>query len=50
MIQLIQDAREWDVNNQDIFHIFIVSLKFLLQPGTCQQVFHTDSHVIYEME
>lgn len=50
MIQLIQDAREWDVNNQEIFHIFAVSLKFLSQSGICQQVFHTDPHVIYGME
>lgn len=50
MAQLIPDAREWDVNNQDIFHIFTVSQKIVLQWRVCQQVFHTDSHVIYEME
>jgi hypothetical protein len=50
MIRMIHDAREWDVNNLDIFHIFVVSLRFLLQWRICQQVFHTDPHVIYAME
>lgn len=50
MIQMMHDVREWVVNNQDIFHTFSVSLKFLLQWRICQQVFHTDPHVIYGME
>jgi len=46
MMRLIWDLREWDVNNQDVFHIFVVRLKFLLQWRIYQQVFHTDPHVI----
>jgi hypothetical protein len=30
MIRMTQNGREWEVNNQDIFHIIIVSLKFHL--------------------
>lgn len=46
-MRMIWDEREWDVNKQHILHIFIVSLKILLQPEFYQQVVHTDSHVIY---
>lgn len=47
MVQIIQNAREWDVNNQEFLHIVSVMLKFLLQRGVCQQVFHTDPQLIY---
>jgi hypothetical protein len=30
MIQLMWETREWTVNKREIFHMFTVSLKFLL--------------------